>query len=161
MGAGIGNGAGAGRLLSPDEALARVPQREPFRFVDEIVELDARRALGRYRWRPEADFYRGHFPGEPITPGVLLLESMAQAGVVPLALYLLHEELGDAAGRFLPLFTDAEVEFRGLVRPGERVEIESRRVFWRHRKLRVESEMRREDGTTVCSGRLSGMAVAS
>ena len=150
-----------GRILSPDEALERVPQREPFRFVDEILELDAKRVLGGYRWRPDADFYRGHFPGQPITPGVLLVESMAQTGVVPLALYLLHEELGDEAGSFRPLFTEAQVEFRGVVRPGERVAIETRRVFWRHRKLRVESEMRLEDGTSVCWGQLAGMAVAS
>lgn len=51
-----------GRKLTTAEALARVPQQEPFRFVDELLELSEERAVGRYRWRPEADFYRGHFP---------------------------------------------------------------------------------------------------
>ena len=57
------------RIITPGEALRRVPQQEPFRFVDEILELEAERAVGVYRWRPEADFYRGHFPGNPVTPG--------------------------------------------------------------------------------------------
>ncbi len=146
--------------LALQEVLRRVPQREPFRFVDEILELADERVVGAYRWRPDADFYRGHFPGNPVTPGVLLVESMAQCGVVPLAIHLLHDELDPAeAGKVQTLFTDATVEFSGIVRPGERVVTESERVFWRRRKLRVRAEMRREDGALVCSGELAGMGV--
>ncbi len=149
-----------GRPLAPEEALARVPQREPFRFVDELLSLDAERAVGRYRWRPDADFYRGHFPGHPVTPGVLLIECMAQAGVVPLAIYLFHRELPDAeAEKLLPLFTDAAVEFSGAVLPGARVQVESEKIFYRRRKLRVRARMTLDDGTLVCSGELSGMGV--
>ena len=52
-----------GDLLSPDEVLARVPQQDPFRFIDEIVELDVDHIVARYTFREDADFYRGHFPG--------------------------------------------------------------------------------------------------
>lgn len=149
-----------GRLLTPAEALALVPQQEPFRFVDEIVELSAERAVGRYRWRPSADFYRGHFPGNPVTPGVLLVESMAQCGVVPIALFLFYRDLDAAeAEKFQTLFTDTQVDFSGVVRPGDVVQTESRVVFYRRRKLRVEATMTTEDGKTVCSGQLSGMGV--
>ena len=69
--------AHVGRILTPDEVFARLPQQEPFRFLDEIVHVDGDSIVARYRWREDSEFYRGHFPGNPITPGVLLVESMA------------------------------------------------------------------------------------
>ena len=145
--------------LTPSEVLALLPQQEPFRFVDEILELDADHIVAVYRWRPESEFYRGHFPGNPVTPGVLLVESMAQAAVVSLGLYLLHKEASAEASKLVTLFTDVNVEFSGIVRPGDRVRIHGRKLFFRRRKLRAEAEMRLEDGTLVCSGTLSGMGV--
>ena len=145
--------------LSPAEVLARLPQQEPFRFVDEILELDDDHVVAAYRWRPDAAFYRGHFPGNPVTPGVLLVESMAQAAVVALGIYLLEKELAAEARKLVTLFTDVNVEFSGVVRPGERVLIHGKKLFFRRRKLRSEAEMRLEDGTLVCSGTLSGMGV--
>jgi 3-hydroxyacyl-[acyl-carrier-protein] dehydratase len=146
-------------VLTPAEVLARLPQQEPFRFVDEILELDDEHIVAAYRWRPESEFYRGHFPGNPVTPGVLLVESMAQAAVVSLGLYLLHKEAPAQASTLVTLFTDVNVEFSGIVRPGERVRIDGKKLFFRRRKLRAEAEMRLEDGTLVCSGTLSGMGV--
>ena len=84
-----------GSELSKEEVLARVPQQEPFRFIDTIEEIDREHIVARYRFREEADFYRGHFPGNPITPGVILIETMAQAGVVAQGLYLYALEASD------------------------------------------------------------------
>ncbi len=145
--------------LSPQEVLARLPQREPFRFVDEILELDDEHVVAAYTWRPDADFYRGHFPGNPVTPGVLLIEAMAQAAVVALGIYLLDKESPEEAQKLVTLFTDVNVEFSGVVRPGQRVLVRGRKLFFRRRKLRSEAEMHLEDGTLVCSGTLSGMGV--
>jgi 3-hydroxyacyl-[acyl-carrier-protein] dehydratase len=146
--------------LAPEEVLARLPQREPFRFVDEILEIDDDHVLAAYRWREEAEFYRGHFPGNPVTPGVLLVESMAQAAVVALGIFLFAKESSaEKTGKLVTLFTDAKVEFSGLVRPGQRVLIRGRKLFFRRRKLRSEVEMHLEDGTLVCAGTLSGMGV--
>ena len=145
--------------LSPSEVLARLPQQEPFRFVDEIHEIDDEHVVASYRWREDADFYRGHFPGNPVTPGVLLVESMAQSAVVALGLYLIEKELPMEASKLVTLFTDVNVEFSGVVRPGQRVLVRGRKLFFRRRKLRSEAEMRLEDGTLVCSGTLSGMGV--
>ena len=138
--------------------LARIPQQEPFRFVDEILAVDAEGIEAAYTWRADADFYRGHFPGNPITPGVLLVESMAQAAVVAHGIHLVTLE-GEDPAKLLTFFTDAQVEFSGMVPPGARVTISGRKLFWRRRKLRSEVEMRLEDGTVVCSGTLSGMGV--
>lgn len=145
--------------MKAEEILAQIPQQEPFRFVDEILEIDDEHVLATCTWRPEADFYRGHFPGNPVTPGVLLLESMAQAGVVSLAIHLMSEDDSVDPEKLAFYFTDANVEWSGIVRPGERVLIRSRKVFFRRRKLRCAVEMTREDGVLVCSGTLSGMGV--
>ena len=143
----------------PEEVLARIPQREPFRFIDEIVSVNEDGIEASYTWRPDADFYRGHFPGNPVTPGVLLIESMAQAAVVAHGIYLLDLDGGDPE-KLVTFFTDAQVEFSGMVKPGDRVNILGHKVFWRRRKLRSEAEMRLADGTVVCSGVLSGIGVA-
>jgi len=149
-----------GRELTPEEILERIPQQEPFRFIDAVLEVDDEHVVATYRWRPEADFYRGHFPGHPITPGVLLVESMAQASVVALGCYLLHKELDEEeAAKLRPFFTDAHVEFLDVVKPGEEVRIEARKLFFRRRKLKTEVEMKRNDGKVVCSGQLAGLAV--
>ena len=148
-----------GRVLTRSEVLSLIPQQEPFRFVDEITELSDERVAGTYRWRPDADFYRGHFPGNPITPGVLLIECMAQCTVVPLAVYLFHRDYEKDAEKLQTIFTDAAVDFGDLVRPGERVRTEATLVFWRRKKLKVQAEMRRADGTLVCSGTLAGIGV--
>jgi len=146
--------------MTPDQVLAAIPQQEPFRFIDEILELGDDHIVAAYTFRPDADFYRGHFPGRPITPGVILVESMAQAGVVGLGLHLLSNELGpEDARKYTTLFTDAQVEFSGIVEPGARVVTRGRKVFFRRRKLRSEVEMTLEDGSVVCSGQRSGMGV--
>ncbi len=146
--------------LTAEQVLARVPQQEPFRFIDEILELDTEHIVAAYRFRPEAEFYRGHFPGQPITPGALLIETMAQAAVVALGIFLVSiEESSDDLDKLVTLFTDANVEFSGAVNPGDRVTVHGTKVFFRRRKLRSLAEMRLADGSVVCSGTLSGMGV--
>ena len=146
--------------MTPQEILARIPQQAPFRFIDEILEVGDDHIVAAYTFRPDLDFYRGHFPGHPITPGVILIESMAQAGVVALGLHLLTRELGaEEASHLMTLFTDAQVEFSGIVKPGTRVVTTGRKEFFRRRKLRSRVEMRIDGGDVVCSGTLSGMGV--
>ena len=147
-------------LLSKEEVLARVPQQEPFRFIDEIVELDLEHIVARYTFREDADFYRGHFPGNPVTPGVILVEAMAQAGVVAYGIYLYAAEHSpEEVEKLITMFTDAQVDFSGMVKPGDRVTTTARKMFFRRKKLRCEMEMKLDDGTVVCSGVLSGMGV--
>jgi len=149
-----------GDNLTSKEVLAMVPQREPFRFIDEIVELDAEHIVARHTFSPHADFYRGHFPGNPITPGVILIEAAAQAGVVAFGIYLYALETSrEDVGKLLTIFTDCNIDFSGAVRPGDRVQTTGRMKFFRRKKLRSSFEMVLDDGTIVCSGELSGMGV--
>ncbi len=149
-----------GDLLSREDVLARVPQQEPFRFIDEIVELDVDHIVARYTFREDQDFYRGHFPGNPVTPGVILIETMAQAGVVAYGIYLYAAEQSAAdVEKLITVFTDAQVDFSGMVKPGDRVTTTARKTFFRRKKLRCEMEMTLDDGKVVCSGVLSGMGV--
>ena len=147
-------------MLSGMEILTLLPQQEPFRFVDNILEVDEDHIIANYRFRPEADFYKGHFPGNPVTPGVILLESLAQVGVVALGIYLfaLEEGLRGVTDK-IALFVDADVEFSGIVLPGEKVTISGKKVFFRRNKLRTEAMMTTEDGSLVCSGTISGLRV--
>ncbi|MDH3519654.1 MAG: hypothetical protein OEM49_04285 [Myxococcales bacterium] len=146
--------------MTPEQVLAAIPQQEPFRFIDEILELGDDSIVAAYTFHPDSYFYRGHFPGRPITPGVILIEAMAQAGVVGLGLHLLSQELGtEEADKYTTLFTDVQVDFSGIVEPGTRVITTGRKIFFRRRKLRSEVEMRRDGGGIVCSGTLSGMGV--
>lgn len=147
-------------MLSGKEILTLLPQQEPFRFVDDILEVDEDHIVASYRFRPESDFYKGHFPGNPVTPGVILLESLAQVGVVALGIHLfaLEEGLRGVTDK-IALFVDADVEFSGMVLPGEKVIISGKKIFFRRNKLRTEAMMTTEDGSLVCSGTISGLRI--
>ena len=115
----------------PADLVALLPHRPPFLFVDAVDACEAGRSVrARYRVRGDEAFLAGHFPGNPIFPGVLQLEALAQAG----AIAVLSD---DRYAGSLPLFGGVEdVRFRRIVKPGDEltlaVEIErlSRRGGW-------------------------------
>ena len=118
-------------VTDSDALVALLPHRPPFRFVDHVDEhVPGTSVQARYLVRGDEAFLAGHFPGNPVFPGVLQLEALAQAGAIAL---LSDERYADS----LPLFGGVEdVRFRRMVRPGDEitlgVEIErlSRRGGW-------------------------------
>lgn len=143
--------------------LSSVPQQPPFRFIDEILELNENSIVGAYRFRADEYFYPGHFPDRPITPGVLLIETMAQTGVVALGLYLTMlqgQKSLQETKKMITLFTLADaVEFSGIVQPGERVIVRGEKLYFRRGSLKTRVSMERENGESVCCGMLAGTGV--
>ena len=145
-----------------EQVLNMVPQQRPFRFIQDILELDEEHCVGVYRFDPDEYFYRGHFPGVPVTPGVILIETMAQTGVVAFGLYLsmIGGKGNNRFDNFVTLFTMAEnVEFTGVVSPGESVVVTGKKIYFRGNQIKVAVSMKRPTGEEVCCGILSGKGV--
>jgi len=143
------------------EILGLVPQQAPFRFIDEIINVDEEQIEGAYRFREDEFFYRGHFPGRPITPGVILIETMAQIGATAFGIYLFACQKKMRPSQMnipLTLFSSADgVEFKGIVVPGERVIVKGKKNYFRKGVLKVDTTMERENGEIVCLGTLTGV----
>ena len=111
-------------MSATNEVLGRIPHRPPFLFIDEIVAEGPEGLVARRTWRPEEDFYQGHYPGAPITPGVLLCESVFQAGALYLSKALAEQGQRDGVPLLVKI---SDVRFRSPVYPGDTVTIEVRK----------------------------------
>lgn len=97
-----------------------IPHRPPFLFVDAIVSESPDGMVASRTFRADEDFYKGHYPGAPITPGVLLCEAVFQTG----ALFLARQSAGQGTAVGVPLMAKiSDVRFRNPVYPGETVTI--------------------------------------
>ncbi len=132
-----------------------LPYGPSFLFVDEILEMDSEHILGSYTFRSDAFFFSAHFPDKPVTPGAILIECMAQIGLVAWGLYLSGTHRSRKAKPFA--FTQAGVEFLLPVFPGQQVRVRARKVYFRLGKLKVKAEMFNGKGENICRGELSGM----
>jgi len=131
-----------------DALVALLPHRPPFRFIDAVDELDpGGTVVARYRVTGDEAFLAGHFPGNPIFPGVIQLEALAQAGAIGV--------LSDARYRDkLPLFGGVErVRWRRMVKPGDELVLSvtlerlSARGGWGSGRATV-------DGAVACEARV-------
>ena len=101
-------------------------------------------------------FYKGHFKNNPITPGVILTECMAQIGVVCLGIYLMKDEISENFQSQIAL-TSSQIDFFLPVFPGEKVTVVSEKEVFRFNKLKCKVKMLNEKNELVCRGQISGM----
>ena len=140
--------------MTNQEIIAKLPYSKPFLFVDEILQINENGVEGTYTFDGNLDFYKGHFKDNPVTPGVILTEVMAQIGLVCLGIFLLDDSFSTTTSIAL---TSTEIEFLKPVFPNEKVTVISEKIYFRFGKLKCKVIMKNEKGEIVCSGTIAGM----
>ena len=140
--------------MNLNDIIAQLPYSKPFLFVDELLHVDENSISGSYTYSEELDFYKGHFKDNPVTPGVILTETMAQIGLVCLGIYLLGDTFTE---KTVIAFTSADMQFLKPVYPNEKITVTSQKLFFRFGKLKCDVVMKNEAGIEVCKGILAGM----
>ena len=144
----------AGQVLDIGRILEVIPHRYPFLLVDRILEIEPKkRVVGIKNVTINEPFFQGHFPGHPIMPGVLIVESMAQAGGM-----LLMGELDAPADKVVYFMSLDNIKFRRPVIPGDQIRQEVEMVQLRGRVCRLKG-MAYVDGNVVCEAEMMAMVV--
>lgn len=138
-----------------EHIISRLPYSDPFLFVDKLIHIDNNSVEGIFHLRPDLDFYKGHFKYRPVTPGVVLLEIMAQIGLVCLGLQLTDDHSKQEAFPFA--LSSSEIEFLKPVYPGETVTVHSEKIYFRFGKLKCKVSMRNANDELACEGTIAGI----
>ena len=122
--------------LDINEIQKFLPHRYPFLLIDKIVEMERLKRIVAIKCVTiNEGFFQGHFPGKPVMPGVMILESMAQAGGL-----LLLQEIPDREKKLLYLASMNDVKFRRPVVPGDQLRIEVNVVAWKGDLCKIEAK---------------------
>ncbi|MBR4668814.1 MAG: 3-hydroxyacyl-ACP dehydratase FabZ [Butyrivibrio sp.] len=106
--------------MDREEIKTILPHREPMLLVDEVYLNDDGSATGYYTVRGDEFFLQGHFPGNPIVPGVIQSEMMAQSACIMFAEKMKEKNC-------IPVYTGLDkVRFRGMIKPGDRIKIDTK-----------------------------------
>ena len=136
-------------MLNKEEIKKIIPQREPFLMIDEVEKLTPGESAIAYK-NVNADewYFKGHFPGNPIMPGVLITESLAQTGAV--AILSLEENKNKNA-----LFGGIDkMKFKKQVTPGDKLKLEVK-IIKRKGPIGVGEAIASCDGKLVARGELT------
>ena len=106
-----------------DEVLRAIPHRPPFLFVDQVVEMTEKNIKAIRKMDPEEAFFKGHYPGYPIMPGVLVCEAIFQTGAI-----LLSRIMTDVGEGVPVLGRINNAKFKQMVKPGDTLELEAELV---------------------------------
>jgi 3-hydroxyacyl-[acyl-carrier-protein] dehydratase len=142
--------------MEKEQIIHLLPYQKPFLFVDGIDTVSEEGVTGHYTFKKDESFYEGHFKNNPITPGVILTECMAQIGLVCLGIYLLKDELNESSKPQIAL-TSHQMDFYLPVLPNETVTVVSEKEVFRFNKLKCKVKLLNQKGELVCRGIISGM----
>ena len=136
-------------MLNKEQIESIIPQRDPFLMIDEVEEYQpGEYCIGYKHVTGNEYFFKGHFPGNPIMPGVLITESLAQAGAV--AILSLEENKGKNA-----LFAGIDkMKFKKMVVPGDKLKLEVR-IIKRKGPIGVGEAIATVDGKIAAKGELT------
>lgn len=139
--------------------LNHLPYKSSFRFVDNISMLSEEEVRGDYFLKQDAFFYEDHFEGNPVTPGVIITEIMAQIGLVVLGIFLILKDTGlnFEDDSMYPLLTSTDVSFYKMVLPNQKVTVISKKQYFRFGKLKCHVEMYDSSKELVAKGMFSGI----
>ncbi|HEU5318016.1 MAG TPA: FabA/FabZ family ACP-dehydratase [Chloroflexota bacterium] len=138
--------------MDPREVL---PHRPPFLFLDAIEELSLERAVARCRYGADRFFFRGHFPGKPVVPGVIQIETMGQL-VVALGLYNARELKIPVTNFFFAAATDCH--FHRMLGPEDEVIATAEKRWLRHRAIHATATLHHATtGALVAEATIRGM----
>jgi len=141
--------------MKQTEIIKNLPYQKPFLFVDELTQISENGITGNYTFKKNEFFYEGHFKENPITPGVILIETMAQIGVVCLGIYLVKDE--SLSEEIKIALTSNQVDFFLPVNPNQKVTVISEKEYFRFNKLKCKVKMLNAKNELVCRGTISGM----
>lgn len=142
--------------MTTEQIILLLPYKYPFLFVDEILSIDENSVVGTYTYPSSLPFYEGHFKDNPITPGVILTETMAQIGVVCLGIYIQNSEQ-DVQSDIQIAMTSNTMDYFIPVLPSEKITVKSTKEYFRFNKLKCKVEMYNKKDQLVCRGTISGM----
>ena len=140
--------------LTKDEIGELIPHRSPFLFLDELTNIiKLKSATGIKTFRDSEDFFKGHFPGHPIVPGVILIEMMAQTAAALIA-YSIREETTD---KIVYLMNVEKTKFRSPVFPNQKIFTDVKALRSKGKVWRFEGETYKDRNTLVCEAIWSAM----
>lgn len=125
--------------------------------MDQLLSISEDRVEGTYRFKKDEHFYAGHFRDNPVTPGVILTECMAQIGVVCLGIYIFSEK--DILESPQIALTSSQVDYYLPVFPEDTVKVISEKEYFRFGKMKCKVKMLNASNELVCKGTISGMIV--
>lgn len=142
--------------MTAQEIIVKLPYQAPFLFVDDIEMLSENSITGSYTFKADEYFYEGHFKNQPVTPGVILTECMAQIGLVCFGIYLLRDQ-NVAKSNIQVALTSHQIDFYLPVFPNQKVIVISEKEYFRFNKLKCKVKMVNSNGDLICRGVISGM----